>query len=138
MNLPRRNQAAPLLLVPLAGLTLALAAAQSAPTTPAYTKAQATAGAKVYAAQCAACHGTTLNNGGAPKLAGPDFLKKWGKNTLDDYHFIASTTMPQTHPGSLKEAEYLNALAYVLQQNGFKPGTKPLAVSDLKTYTFKK
>ncbi|WP_216318904.1 c-type cytochrome [Deinococcus aestuarii] len=127
------NKVAYPLTVALAGLTLA-----AAPTTPAYTKAQATAGAKVYAAQCAACHGTTLSNGGAPKLAGPDFLKKWSKNTLDDYYFIESTTMPQTHPGSLKEAEYLNVLAYVLQQNGFKAGTKPLAAADLKTYTFQK
>lgn len=130
------NKVAPLLIVPLAGLTLA--AVPTASKTPTYTKAQATAGAKLYVAQCAACHGTKLDNGGAPKLAGAEFLKKWASNSLDDYHFIQSTTMPQTRPGALKEAEYLNLLAYVLQQNGFKPGTKFLAASDLKTYTFKK
>ncbi|MBB6018872.1 c-type cytochrome [Deinococcus radiopugnans] len=106
--------------------------------TPAYTKAQADAGAKVYKAQCAACHGAKLNNGGAPKLAGTDFLKKWSQNTLDDFFFIESHTMPQTNPGGLKESEYLNALAYILQENGFKPGKDALAVKNLKSYTFKK
>jgi mono/diheme cytochrome c family protein len=105
---------------------------------PAFTKAQATAGATVYKLQCAACHGATLNNGGAPKLAGPEFLKKWAANTVDDFHFITSTTMPMTKPGALKEAEYLNVIAYVLQTNGFKPGTTALAVKNLKAYTIKK
>ncbi|MFC4640334.1 c-type cytochrome [Deinococcus hohokamensis] len=105
---------------------------------PAFTKAQADAGAKVYKAQCAACHGAKLNNGGAPKLAGAEFLKKWGSNSLDDFHFIMSSTMPMTKPGALKEAEYLNILAHVLQVNGFKPGTTALATKNLKAYTFKK
>jgi len=105
---------------------------------PAFTKAQATAGGTVYKLQCAACHGTTLNNGGAPKLAGPQFLKKWATNTVDDFHFIMSSTMPMTKPGGLKESEYLSVLAYVLQSNGFKPGTTALAAKNLKAYTFTK
>lgn len=105
---------------------------------PAFTKAQATAGATVYKLQCAACHGSTLNNGGAPKLAGPQFLKKWASNTVDDFHFIMSSTMPMTKPGALKESEYLNVLAYILQTNGFKPGTTALATKNLKAYTFVK
>ncbi|UBV44160.1 cytochrome c (plasmid) [Deinococcus taeanensis] len=105
---------------------------------PAFTKAQADAGAKVYKAQCASCHGAKLNNGGAPKLAGPDFLKKWASNTVDDFHFIMSSTMPMTKPGALKESEYLSVLAYVLQTNGFKPGTTALATKNLKAYSFKK
>ncbi|WP_407571670.1 c-type cytochrome [Deinococcus altitudinis] len=103
-----------------------------------YTKAQATQGAVTYKAQCAMCHGSALNNGGAPKLAGPEFLKKWGSNTLDDFHYIMSTTMPQTKPGGLKPAEYINLVAYVLQKNGYKAGTAPLTASNLKKSTFKK
>lgn len=106
--------------------------------TPAFTKAQATAGAATYKAQCLLCHGTKLNNGGGAKLAGPAFLQKWAPNNLDDFFFIESTTMPQTKPGGLKEAEYLNVLAYILQVNGFKPGTKALAKKDLVNYTFTK
>ena len=106
--------------------------------TPAYTTAQATQGAATYKSQCALCHGSALNNGGAPKLAGPDFLKKWGTNTLDDFHYIMSTTMPQTHPGGLKPDQYINLVAYVLQKNGYKAGTTPLKAATLKQYTFKK
>ena len=48
------------------------------------------------------------------------------------------TTMPQTKPGSLTEKEALNVLAYILQQNSFKPGTKALTLKALKGYHFKK
>lgn len=106
--------------------------------TPVFTKAQADAGAKVYKAQCAMCHGAKLNNGGAPKLAGPEFLKKWAAPTVDDFYFIMHSTMPQTKPGSLSEKDNLNLIAYILQQNNFKAGTKALAMKDLKNYTFKK
>lgn len=113
-------------------LSIAMAA------TPVFTKAQADAGAKLYKAQCAMCHGAKLNNGGAPKLAGPEFLKKWAAPTVDDFYFIMHSTMPQTKPGSLTEKEALNLTSYVLQQNNFKPGTKALAMKDLKSYSFKK
>lgn len=123
---------------PVRLLPLLLLAGPALAATPQYTKAQATAGAKTYAAQCAMCHGAKLSNGGAPKLAGPMFFQKWATNNLDDFHFITSTTMPQTKPGGLKEAEYLNVIAYILQVNGFKPTARALAVKDLKSYTFKK
>ncbi|MFC4454409.1 c-type cytochrome [Deinococcus sonorensis] len=122
------------ILLVLLGLTTV--SAQAA--TPAYTKAQATQGAAVDKAQCALCHGSTLQNGGAPKLAGSAFLLKWGSNSLDDFHSIMSTTMPQTHPGALKPEQYINLVAYVLQQNGFKPGTTALKAANLKQYTFRK
>lgn len=116
----------------LMGVGSALAA------TPTYTAAQASSGAAVFKAQCAACHGPKLNNGGAPHLAGADFIKKWSPNTLDDFYYLMSTTMPQTHPGALAEAQYTNTLAYILQQNGFKASTKPLSSKNLKQLSFKK
>ena len=103
--------------------------------TPPFTTAQATQGGATYKAQCALCHGSALNNGGAPHLKGADFLKKWGKNSLDDFHYLMSTTMPQTNPGGLKPAQYLSLVTYVLQQNGYKPGKTALTAADLKKYT---
>jgi mono/diheme cytochrome c family protein len=117
-------------------LSMALGSAFAA--VPTYTTAQATQGAATYKAQCAMCHGSTLQNGGAPKLAGSAFLAKWGTNNLDDFHYIMSTTMPQTKPGALKPAEYINLVAYVLQKNGYKAGKAPLTAANLKQYTFKK
>ena len=122
----------------VSALAVAAAATTAAGTTPTFTAAQATKGAATYKAQCAACHGSKLDNGGAPKLSGSAFLKKWGGNTLDDFHYIMSTTMPQTHPGGLKPEEYLNIEAYVLQQNGFKAGDTALKLADLKSETFEK
>lgn len=121
-----------LVMLALFSMTSALAA------TPVYTKAQADAGAKTFKAQCAMCHGDKLNNGGAPKLAGPEFMKKWAAPNLDDFYYILHTTMPQTKPGSLSEKEDINIIAYILQQNNFKAGTKALAMKDLKGYNFKK
>ena len=106
-------------------------------TTPFYTKAQAAQGAGLYKTSCAMCYGSALNNGGAPKLAGPEFLKKWGPNTVDDFHYIMSTTMPQTKPGGLKPEQYLSLVAYVLQKNGYKAGSTALKATNLKQYTFK-
>lgn len=121
--------------------TLIASAAETSPASylkAPFTKAQATSGAKIYKASCAMCHGDKLSNGGAPKLAGPEFLKKWASNTLDDYHFIMHSTMPQTAPGSLKDQEYLDVLTYVLQVNGAKPGKTAFKDTDLKKYNFKK
>ena len=118
-----------------AALFSALAGAAN---TPPYSAQQATQGAATYKAQCALCHGSTLDNGGAPHLKGANFLKKWGKNSLDDFHYVMSTTMPQTNPGGLKPAEYLNLVTYVLQQNGFKVGKTALTAADLKKYTLTK
>lgn len=119
------------------GLSL-LCASSAQGAAPAFTTEQATQGAAVYKAQCAMCHGAKLNNGGAPKLMGAEFLKKWNTNTVDDFHYITSTTMPQTNPGGLKEAEYVNVISYILQQNGFKAGKVALKVADMKKYSMKK
>ena len=117
-------------------LTLtALPALAAAPT---YTTAQATQGAATYKSQCAMCHGSTLDNGGAPKLVGDNFKKKWSGHTVDDFHYIMSTTMPQTNPGGLKPAQYVNLVAYVLQKNGYKPGKTALTAATLKSATFNK
>ncbi|WP_181392066.1 c-type cytochrome [Deinococcus irradiatisoli] len=132
------------LLGSLTGLLLTATLVANAATAPAsytkapFTKDQATAGAKIYKANCAMCHGDKLNNGGAPKLAGDVFLKKWGSNSLDDFHYIMHSTMPQTAPGSLKDEEYLNVLTYILQVNGAKPGKTAFKASDLKLYNLKK
>lgn len=110
----------------------------SAQTAPAYyTTAQAATGATVYAAQCSMCHGASLQGESGPSLAGADFLKKWSGQTADDVHYIASTQMPLTAPASLKPAEYLAIMAYILQKNNFPAGDTALTAPALKTIKFK-
>ena len=43
-----------------------------------YTTAQAAQGQKLYAADCASCHGAKLEGGGGPALTGAAWLQLYG------------------------------------------------------------
>lgn len=116
-----------------------------------FTAQQASQGKATYDAQCAVCHGTSLQGQAGPALKGSEFATKWQKNSLEDLYRIMSTTMPLNNPGGLSEAQYLNILTYILQSNGHKATSTPLARAELaslkltaaaqapaesKTYTF--
>ena len=96
-----------------------------------FTGAQAAAGKQVYAAHCAACHGTTFTPaGGVPPVQGAVFLTNWKGRTLADL-FAKVRTMPPGAAESLSEADYLAVTAYLLEANGFKPG-EALAADEAK------
>jgi mono/diheme cytochrome c family protein len=101
--------------------------------TGAFTSAQAATGAKIFATQCVACHGAKLEGGAGPQLAGDDFMAKWSGQTAADIYDIVSTQMPLTNPGSLKPAEALALVAYILQQNKYVAGDTALDAARLKT-----
>ena len=103
--------------------------------TPSFTAAQAKAGEKVYTANCQGCHGNKLQGGAGPALEGMAFLKKWNGKKLDDLHYIISSQMPLNAPGSLSDKQYLDVLTYILQENGVKPGKKPLTAAVIKKTT---
>jgi mono/diheme cytochrome c family protein len=98
-----------------------------------YTVAQATAGAALYAANCTDCHGAKLEGGTGPALAGDAFISQWNGQTAADVYSGMSTQMPMTSPGSLKPAEYLALMAYILQQNKYPAGPAALDATTLKT-----
>ena len=107
----------------------ALASAQtpSAPATTSpdgvYSAEQARRGRTVYDAKCASCHdGGTMG----PELWGDAFLKQWDRKALGEFYTRIQTTMPEDAPGSMKEAETLDAIAYVLEMNGFTPGDRAI------------
>ncbi|THF86561.1 c-type cytochrome [Deinococcus sp. KSM4-11] len=116
----------------LVAVSIALAAAPMGG--PSYTAAQATAGAQVYTANCAACHGAALQGVSAPALSGTAFLNKWadGSKQLADLHALISQQMPLTKPGSLSATQYLNVTAYILSKNGYTAGSTALSASTLK------
>ena len=103
-------------------------AAEAQDASPTYTAAESTRGATVYIEQCAQCHGSALSDGSAPALIGPTFRRTWSRPqvTVNDLHFIVSTTMPPSQPGSLSDAQYLDVLAYIIAENGVAAGTEPL------------
>jgi mono/diheme cytochrome c family protein len=98
-----------------------------------YTAAQAAAGATIYTAQCSMCHGAKLEGVSGPALAGADFMSKWSGQTADDLRDVIATQMPLTSPGSLKPAEVLSVLAYILQQNKYPAGDTPLTAAKTKS-----
>ena len=93
-----------------------------------YNLEQAVRGSALYATHCSACHGSALEGGVAAALSGTIFKVIWSRPTVtvDDLHFIISTTMPVFQGGSLSDTEYLDILAYILEGNGVPAGAEPL------------
>ena len=84
-----------------------------------YTAEQAERGKKLFEAKCTACHDTA-------RFTGDPFLDPWNGKPLKDVWDIASGTMPEDNPGSLKQQEYGDILAYFLSLNEFKTGDAEL------------
>jgi hypothetical protein len=93
-----------------------------------YTSAQATRGADVFDSHCVSCH---KDGGTAPVLAGERFTKSFADSTLLAVFTTIQTTMPRQAPGSLTDAEYVDALAHLLRLNGYPDGMTELAVANL-------
>ncbi len=98
---------------------------------PSFTTAQAARGKTAYSSTCAVCHGSTMTNGsyGTP-LAGEYFRNKWSRRSIRAFYDRARNTMPPGAPNSLSADTYADIVAYVLDVNGFKPGSKALRVTD--------
>ena len=128
-------------------ITVALiaAAAQGQKTTwdKVYTAEQAARGEKLYAENCAACHGEAL--GGvemAPPLAGDVFNSNWEGVALSDLFERMRTSMPQNKPGSLSRVQNADILAHMLKVGNFPAGDVPLdgqagALAQIKFVTYK-
>ena len=88
-----------------------------------YSAEQAGRGQARYNAQCASCHGDTLNGGeSAPALSGGEFLSNWSGLTVGELFDRTRSTMPQSKPGSLSREANAEILAYVLSANQFPAG----------------
>jgi len=96
-----------------------------------YAPAQAASGAKQYEVHCAQCHGTNLEGGVGPALAGPNAttLRTKLHATVSDIFSVMALEMPFNAPASLKHDQYVQIMAYVLSKNGHKPGKQPLTYS---------
>lgn len=94
---------------------------------PQFSAAQVASGKTAYNANCAVCHGSTMTNGtfGTP-LAGEYFKTTWFGQTVRKLYDRAQKTMPPAAPSSLDKSTYADILAYVLELNGFQPGTAAL------------
>ena len=99
-----------------------------------YSAAQADRGKSLYAGACASCHGRTLEGGhifgsrtrSAPALRGEPFLANWNGLSAGELFIRVSTNMPLDHPGSLSDDANTDIVAFIMQTNGFPPGSRDL------------
>ncbi len=87
-----------------------------------FSTAQAERGAAVYEQHCIACHAAGMAGGpGSPPLVGRIFLIGWQAETLGVLFDHLKTTMPTGAAGTLTDQQYADAMALILQANGFPP-----------------
>ena len=96
-----------------------------------YAPDQATRGKGSYNANCAVCHGSSLQGGAGPALSGASFAAKWRDRPLRDLYTVAHDQMPLTAPGKLPPKTSFDIVAYLLSFNGFQASTKAVSASDL-------
>ncbi len=104
-----------------------------------YTESQAERGGKLYADQCASCHGAEMMAGaGAPSLAGPEFTFSWETRPLGGLFDFIKENMPPGQSGGLRDQEYAAIVAAMLKRNGFPASMTelPAAKADLDKITF--
>ena len=75
-----------------------------------YLPSQAERGQKVYESSCGMCHA-------AGELVGERFVATWKDRRVYDLYALIRSTMPLDDPGGLKDGEYLDVVAYLLQAN---------------------
>jgi len=92
-----------------------------------YTSEQAQRGSKLYANECASCHGTALNGGeSAPPLTGGEFFSNWNGLTVGDLFERIRVSMPADKPGKLSREQDADILAFMLNVNQFPEGKTEL------------
>ncbi|MEM6708754.1 MAG: cytochrome c [Pseudomonadota bacterium] len=116
-------QRSTLLLVAIVGSTLWLAppALKAAPSTTmdgVYNAAQMARGEKLTTKYCGACHDQSYFTG--------VFLKSWRGQPVQGLYDLIRQTMPRDRPGTLKERQYADVIAYIFALNGLPEGDSRL------------
>ena len=107
-----------------------LAAAQKTTKEGVFSAEQVKRGEALYKEQCASCHSADLSGGGAPQLAGADFLGFWDKTPVSDLVVKIKDTMPASSPGSLNKAQAVEITTFILSANKFPTGSADLSQDD--------
>lgn len=92
-----------------------------------YSAEQATSGSKLFAQDCAACHGAKLEGGAGPALTGTSWKQLYPGSKLLTVWGEIHGPMAQDAGTTFTEQQSLDILAFLLQQNGLPAGTKPLS-----------
>jgi mono/diheme cytochrome c family protein len=92
-----------------------------------FTAGQAARGEIAFNAQCGSCHDGPDVDG--PPLSGTPFIDRWREDKLAGLFEFIKIEMPQRAPGSLSDAEYLDILAYLLDESHFPAGPRELTMA---------
>ena len=98
-----------------------------------YSKDQATRGAEQYVKYCEKCHTPEKVPEGkkpGPPVVGPKFLETWADRTVGELFATIRDTMPSDGSTTLTPEQSLDAVAHILQINGFPDGPAPLKNDD--------
>jgi len=126
------------LIAALGGIAI-LASAAPAQTGPTDGAQQAAAGAKIYAGQCAACHGDALEGGAGPALNDAAYQAQWNGHPARELYDRIIDTMPADNPGSLKPDETIALAMFLQKANGGQVPAKAITDPDgLKAVTLSK
>jgi mono/diheme cytochrome c family protein len=101
-----------------------------------YSGEQAKRGQQVFQAQCAACHGDTLEGIVGPPLTGDAFLGVWNGRPVADLVDKIQQTMPPQAPGTISRPQAIDISAYILQVGKFPAGQAELTAAALPQVTF--
>jgi mono/diheme cytochrome c family protein len=96
-----------------------------------YTDGQASRGAAAYDAACSGCHRADLGGATGPSLKEDRFARIFAGKDLKTLFTKIATTMPRNTPASLTDDVYLDIVAYVLRENGFRAGAQELTADAL-------
>ena len=94
-----------------------------------YTKAQADGARKQFDKICADCHPFTVAAKKKPNdlpLGEEPFFESWEGRPLSDMISVIALTMPNDGSATVSDQEATDLVAYILQQNGYPAGSKPL------------
>ena len=125
-----RNRISPVFVLSASAIVLASITAHSAQDPPkatvkdgVYSKAQAESGKALYTKVCAKCHlFKTEPNEEAPALGGENFFKTWDGRSVYELATQIKTAMPPDGSVTLTDDDTANAVAFILQTNGFPDG----------------
>ncbi len=95
-----------------------------------FTSAQADGGKIKFLTYCAMCHGPNLLGRSGPALKGPNFASPKADFHVGDVFGIVANNMPATAPATLAHDDYVQIMAFLLQQNGYPAGDKALTYDD--------
>jgi mono/diheme cytochrome c family protein len=98
-----------------------------------FTQAQSDRGkAALLQNGCNGCHGADLSGARGPALKGDRFITDWENGSINRLFLKIRETMPPLNAEQVTPATKIDIVAYLLQVNGFPPGSTGLTADDLE------